>query len=105
MTGVQNESLWTKTIEVVVDRHCDICGTSVMVDSNGVQLEEVGELTANGGVESKMDGITHHLDMCESCFQAALSALKGHRRNIVMFDDDQELPDENFGIDYFYSTN
>ena len=36
-----------KTIEVVVDRHCDICGASVMVDSNGVQLEEVGELTAN----------------------------------------------------------
>ncbi|WP_237708184.1 hypothetical protein [Vibrio sp. EJY3] len=42
-----------KTIEVVVDRHCDICGVSVMVDSNGVQLEEVGELTANwGGVKN-----------------------------------------------------
>ncbi len=38
-----------KTIEVVVDRYCDICGTSVMVDSNGVQLGEVGELIANWG--------------------------------------------------------
>ncbi|WP_237769430.1 MULTISPECIES: hypothetical protein [Vibrio harveyi group] len=42
-----------KTIEVVVDRHCDICGVSVMVDSNGVQLEEVGELTANWGLGQK----------------------------------------------------
>ncbi|QIR94252.1 hypothetical protein FR729_14940 [Vibrio alginolyticus] len=95
-----------KTIEVVVDRHCDICGVSVMVDSNGVQLEEVGELTANwGGGGSKMDGITHHLDMCESCFQVALSALKEHRRSIVMFDDEQDLPDENFGVDCSRSTN
>lgn len=39
-----------------------------------------------------MDGITHHLDMCESCFQVALSALKEHRRSIVMFDDEQDLP-------------
>ncbi|EOX4826796.1 hypothetical protein ACG9VU_001176 [Vibrio alginolyticus] len=47
-----------KTIEVVVDRYCDIC---------------------------------------ESCFQVALSALKEHRRSIVMFDDEQDLPDEKFG--------
>lgn len=66
-----------------------------MVDSNGVQLEEVGELTANWGCGSKMDGITHHLDMCESCFQVAFSALKEHRRSTVMFDDEQDLPDEN----------
>ena len=84
-----------KTIEVVVDRHCDISGVSVMVDSNGVQLEEVGELTASW--EAKMDGITHHLDMCEICFQVALSALKEHRQSIVMFDDEQYLPDEKFG--------
>ena len=45
-----------------------------------------------------MDGIIHHLDMCESCFQVALSALKEHRRSIVMFDDEQDdLPDEKFG--------
>ncbi|ELB2131282.1 hypothetical protein V5H08_14880 [Vibrio cholerae] len=87
-----------KTIEVAVDRCCDICGTSVMVvDSSGVKLEEVGELTANWGFGSKMDGITHHLDMCESCFKVALSALKEHRRSIVMFDDEQDLPDEKFG--------
>lgn len=92
-----------KTIEVVVARHCDICGVSVMVDSNGVQLEEVGELTASWG--AKMYGITHHLDMCESCFQVALSALKEHRRSIVMFDDEQDLPDESFGVDRSHSTN
>ena len=86
-----------KTIEVVVDRYCDICGASVMVDSNGVQLQEVGELTANWGFGSKMDCTNHHLDMCENYFQVALSAPKEHRRSIVMFDDEQDLPDEKFG--------
>lgn len=52
-----------------------------------------------------MDGINHHLDMCESCFQVALSALKEPRRSIVMFDDEQELPEENFGVDCSHSTN
>ncbi|WP_274534806.1 hypothetical protein [Salinivibrio kushneri] len=30
-------------IEVVVGRYCDICNTRMMVDSNGVQQEEVGQ--------------------------------------------------------------
>ncbi len=67
-----------KTIEVVVDRYCDICGASVMVDSNGVKLEEVGELTANWGFGSKMDGINHHLDMCESCIICSKGASPKH---------------------------
>ncbi|CAE6934469.1 hypothetical protein ACOMICROBIO_NCLOACGD_03585 [Vibrio sp. B1ASS3] len=70
---------------------------AAMVDSNGVQLEEASELTANWGFWSKMDGITHHLDMCESCFQVALSALKEYRRSVVIFDDNQDLPDEKIG--------
>lgn len=94
-----------KTVEVVVERYCDVCGASVMVDSNGVKLEEVGELTASWGFGSKMDGTVHHLDMCESCFQVALSSLKEHRRSIVMFDDKQDLPDENFGVICPNSTN
>ncbi|NOH51169.1 hypothetical protein F0262_24475 [Vibrio rotiferianus] len=76
-----------KTIEVVVERCCDVCGSSVMVELNDLKLEEAGKLTPNWGGGSKMDGITHHLDMCESCFQVALSALKEHCRSIVMFDD------------------
>jgi hypothetical protein len=93
-----------KYVEVVIDRHCDVCGISVMIESSGVELEEVGELTASWGFGSKMDGITHHLDMCENCFQVALLALKDHRRSIVLFDEEQELPDENFGVDYSQSN-
>ncbi|WP_220719126.1 hypothetical protein [Agarivorans litoreus] len=87
-----------KMVEVEIDRHCDVCGVSVLVDCNGTKLEEVGELNANWGYGSKMDGVTHHLDMCESCFQVALEALIEHRRRLNMFDDNQELHDENFGI-------
>ncbi|ELI0633891.1 hypothetical protein Q8344_001506 [Vibrio harveyi] len=89
-----------KMIEVVVDRRCDICGVSVMVESNGAQFEEVGVMTAKWGFGSKMDGVSHHLDMCENCFQVALLALKDYRRSIVMFDEEQNLPDDNFGLKY-----
>jgi hypothetical protein len=48
-----------KSIEIVVDRHRDICGVSVMIDSNGVELEAVGKLTANWRCGSKMDGVKY----------------------------------------------
>ncbi len=83
----------------VVDRACDVCGQSVMVDVNGHKYEEAGELQAHWGYGSKEDGIFYHLDLCENCFKVALAALKDHRRSIVMLDKNQELPDEDFGID------
>lgn len=63
-----------------------IFGASVLADLNGVQLEEVGKLTANWEFGSVMDGITHHFDMCGGCFQVTLSTLKKHRLNITMLD-------------------
>ncbi len=83
----------------VVDRVCDVCGQSVMVDVNGHKYEEVGELEAKWGYGSKEDGVSYHLDLCEDCFKVAVAALKDHRSSIAISENDQELPDEDFGID------
>ncbi|GGB10917.1 hypothetical protein [Agarivorans gilvus] len=86
-------------VETMIDSVCDVCGESLMVDVNGHKIEEAGKLNAQWGYGSKEDGSCYHLDLCEGCFKIALSALKEHRRSIVMFDKSQELPDESFGID------
>ncbi|WP_316677810.1 hypothetical protein [uncultured Tolumonas sp.] len=94
-----------KLVNAVVDRVCDVCGSSLMIETNGHIFEEVGQLKASWGYGSKEDGIAYHLDLCENCFKVALAALKEHRRNTVMFDEDQELPGEDFGIDKFRTPN
>ena len=86
-------------VNTVVDRVCDVCGSSVMIEINGHKIEEVGELKATLGYGSQEDGISYHLDLCEDCFKFAVAALKEHRRITVMFDEDQELPGGDFGID------
>ena len=88
-----------KMVETVVDRICDVCNGSVMVEVNNEKYEECGELTACWGYGSKNDGTAYHLDLCERCFTVALLALKDHRRSLVMFDNDHELPNETFGVD------
>lgn len=87
-----------KVVETVVDRICDICNDSVMIEVNDHKHEECGELQESWGYGSKEDGKTYHLDLCENCFKVALHALKDHRRSIVMFEEEQELPDETFGL-------
>jgi hypothetical protein len=86
-----------KLISTVVDRVCDVCGSSVMIDINGYRYEEVGELKANWGYGSKEDGTSYHLDLCEDCFKFAIASLRDLRRGTVMFDKEQELPNEEFG--------
>ncbi|GAC33368.1 LOW QUALITY PROTEIN: conserved hypothetical protein [Paraglaciecola polaris LMG 21857] len=87
-----------KVVETVVNRICDICNDSVMIEMNGHTHKECGELKASWGYGSKADGITYGLDLCENYFEVALHALKDYRRSIVMFDEKQELPDKAFGI-------
>jgi hypothetical protein len=70
-----------------------------MIDVGGNKVEEYGELKAQWGYNSKEDGNTYHLDLCESCFKVALFALKHHKRSLFMFDDENNLPDEKFGLD------
>ncbi|WP_029916993.1 hypothetical protein [Pelobacter seleniigenes] len=88
-----------QVLETVVDCVCDVCGKSLFIDIDGEKFEESGELKAQWGYGSKEDGTSYHLDLCEDCFKVALLALKDHRRSLIMFDENRELPDENFGID------
>lgn len=99
-----------QVVETVIDRICDVCGNSVMIDINGHKYEEAGELKADWGYGSREDGTSYHMDLCQDCFKVALIALKDHRRSIVMFDEEHELPGDDFGIDksrtlYLPSTN
>lgn len=88
-----------KLVNTEVDRICDVCGESVMVEFGGHKYAEFGELAASFGYGSAEDGKVYHLDLCEGCFKTALYALREHRRATVMFDDEKGLPDETFGLD------
>lgn len=88
-----------KLVEAVVDKICDVCEESVMVDLNGEKYEESGELNATFGYGSQEDGNIYHLDLCEKCFKTALYSLRDERRSTFMFDDDKNLLDEKFGLD------
>jgi hypothetical protein len=91
-------------VNTVVDRVCDVCGNSVMIDLIGHKYEEVGELKSSWGYGSKEDGASYHLDLCEACFKFAVAALKEHRK-AVMLDKNLDLPGEDFGIDKSYTPN
>jgi hypothetical protein len=80
----------------MVDKICDVCEESVLIDG---QYEESGTLSASFGYGSKEDGNVYHLDLCEKCFKTALYALRDERRTTFMFDDKRNLRDENFGLD------
>jgi hypothetical protein len=86
-------------VNSLVDRVCDVCGSSVMIDINGHKVEKVGEINAHWGCGSQENGTAYHLDLCENCFKFAMAALKEHRRSTIMFDKTQELPSDDFGID------
>ena len=91
-------------VNTVVDRVCDVCGNSVMIDLIGHKYEEVGELRASWGYGSKEDGASYHLDLCETCFKFAVDALKEHRK-LFMLDKSIGLSEEDFGIDKSYTPN
>jgi hypothetical protein len=100
MLGAQMKIFEERIVETVLDRVCDVCNESVMTDI------DYGELHARWGYCSKEEGNTYHLDLCESCFKVALFALKHHKRSLFMFDDDENnIPDEKFGIDSAHSVN
>jgi hypothetical protein len=86
-------------MDTVVDITCDVCGQLVSANIKGEECEVKANLAASFGYGSGEDGNVYHVDLCESCFKIALSALKEHRRLLVMFDDEHNLPDEKFGLD------
>jgi hypothetical protein len=93
-----------RLVDTVVDCVCDVCNQSLMLEINGENYDECAELTASWGYGSKQDGKSYHLDLCESCFMVALYALRDERRSHVMFDEDKDLSDENFGLDLSRSS-
>jgi hypothetical protein len=84
-----------KIVEAMVDKFCDVCEESVVIDG---KYEESGTLSARLGYNIKENGNIYHLDLCEKCFKEALFALRDKRRAMFMFDDDKDLQDENFGL-------
>jgi hypothetical protein len=88
-----------KLVETVVDKICDVCEESVMIELNGEKYEESGKLSATFGYGSQEDGNVYHLDLCEECFKTAIYALRDKRRVTFMFDVEKDLPDEKFGLD------
>jgi hypothetical protein len=87
-----------KLVETLVDKICDVCEQSVMIEVNEHKYEECGELKASFGYGSKEDGKVYQLDLCESCFKTALNALRDQRRTEFMFDKTKNLSDEEFGL-------
>ncbi len=98
MYGERMKIFEERIVETAVDRVCDVCKESVMTDVDDGQVEEFGELKAKWGYGSKEGENTYHLDLCESCFKVAIFALKDHKRSLFMFDDENNLPDETFGL-------
>ncbi len=88
-----------RLVDTEVDRICDVCEKSLKIKINGDEFEEQGSLKADFGFGSRQDGNSYHLDLCERCFMIALYALRDERKSHVMFDDNAELSDENFGLD------
>ena len=82
-----------KLVKTVVDKICDVCEESVIIELNNGKYEESGKLRANFGYGSQEDGNVYDLDLCEKCFKTALYALREQRREKFMLDD------EKFGLD------
>jgi hypothetical protein len=84
-----------KIVETMVDKICDVCEESVVIEGN---YEETGTLSASFGYGSEEDGNVYHLDLCEKCFKGALFALRDKRKAIFMSNDEKNLEDEKFGL-------
>lgn len=59
-------------IDTLSDVLCDICNKSCKHETN----IEAAQLSANWGYESKIDGDTYYIDICEDCFERTLQYLK-----------------------------
>ena len=88
-----------RLVETVVDRVCDVCRQSVLIEINNDRFEECAELSADWGYGSGQDGISYHLDLCENCFNSVLTMLKDRRRAITGLSSESE-----FGLDLSRTT-
>jgi hypothetical protein len=88
-----------RLVETVVDRVCDVCQKSLLIEINNDRFEECAELKAEWGYGSGQDGISYHLDLCENCFNSVITILKDRRETITGTSTDSE-----FGLDLSRTT-
>jgi hypothetical protein len=70
-----------KTIKVVHDVHCDVCGKST---TNFVDVgPDYATLESCWGYGSKNDGTKYSVELCETCFFEVLNFIKDKRRKIL----------------------
>jgi hypothetical protein len=74
--GIKMKVFGKRMVDVEVDRTCDVCNQSVMVECNGQKILEMGELRASFSYGSKQDGASYQFDLCESCFMDVVVNLK-----------------------------
>lgn len=69
-----------KTIEVIDDIECDICGKTC---KDHMENFENASLTAYWGYSSKKDGQQYDIDICENCFDKTLEFLTKLKGKII----------------------
>ena len=72
-----------RLVETVIDRVCDVCRQSVLIEINSDRFEECAELSADWGYGSGQDGNSYRLDLCENCFDSVITTLKARRETIT----------------------
>jgi len=76
-----------KTVKVVSDVKCDVCGASTLAEHGVINA---GSLRAKWGFGSKHDGDHYEVDLCEVCFFDTLSYLKRERQSPRVFRNEEE---------------
>lgn len=69
-----------KTIEVIDDVTCDVCGKSCKDHIDNI---ESALLSAYWGYSSKKDGLNYEVDLCENCFDKVLEFIAKIKGSIV----------------------
>ena len=70
-----------KTIKVVDEVHCDVCGKRTTNDPN--VGPDYGTLESCWGYGSANDGTKYNIELCETCFFEVLDFIKDKRRKIL----------------------
>jgi len=80
-----------KTVEVLDEVVCDVCGCSTKIDEKA-GVCEYAELRADWGYYSDgLDGESHRIHFCQKCYEKMLKLLKIAVVNIRISDSFEEL--------------
>lgn len=78
-----------RTVEVITDICCDVCGASVVPDFQKEHKEdlsdfsEFGMLRASYGYGSSQDGTSINFDLCEACFKEVVDKVKNMQASVT----------------------